>query len=607
MTFNGSMPGPMMVVHEGDYVELTLVNPEHQHDAAQHRLPCRDRRAGGGALTLINPGEQVVLRFKATATGVFVYHCAPGGPMIPWHVVSGMNGTIMVLPRDGLKDGNGKPLRYDRIYYVGENDFYVPRDENGNFKTYDIAGEAYADTLEVMRKLIPTHVVFNGRVGALTGENALTANVGETVLIVHSQANRDTRPHLIGGHGDYVWETGQVRQPAGDRISRPGSSAAVRPAAALYTFLQPGIYAYVNHNLIEAVELGATAHFKVEGKWNDDLMKQVKAPEPIPPVKQGALQPQYPTRTELHAAASRRPLRIHGGDMSITLATKIAARRRFREPAGDAPWLAGKMAMAGDPRIARTWSSRAAGTVGYRAAGEFTRAGRPVMAPLRCVALDAAAGDHDASGQRRRLSALRRRRRLSAAGGGMAARARPSGRAGELARCRGLRRLAVADDRRDASACRPTRNGPMRRAAAFATMRSRSMPTTRRAARSPATSRSANCAIRLTTAQRGRSAASVPMSTASSTSPAMSGSGPRPACAHRRSTIPARWSAQRANCGVRVVEGRHRAYVTDFVRDARGGGCAAGVPPTYLGFRLVREGPSWRSWAAASWEAWRAE
>lgn len=34
----------------------------------------------------------------------------------------------MVLPRDGLKDRNGKPLRYDRAYYIGENDFYVPRD-----------------------------------------------------------------------------------------------------------------------------------------------------------------------------------------------------------------------------------------------------------------------------------------------------------------------------------------------------------------------------------------------------------------------------------------------------------------------------------------------
>ena len=43
------------------------------------------------------------------------------------------------------------------------------------------------------------------------------------------------------------------------------------------------------------------------------------------------------------------------------------------------------------------------------------------------------------------------------------------------------------------------------------------------------------------------------------------------------------------NCGVRVVEGQHRAYVTDFIRDARAGGCAVGVPPDNLGFRLVRE------------------
>jgi formylglycine-generating enzyme required for sulfatase activity len=43
------------------------------------------------------------------------------------------------------------------------------------------------------------------------------------------------------------------------------------------------------------------------------------------------------------------------------------------------------------------------------------------------------------------------------------------------------------------------------------------------------------------------------------------------------------------NCGVRVVQGAHRAYMTDFIRDPRTGGCAAGVPPANLGFRLVVE------------------
>lgn len=41
-------------------------------------------------------------------------------------------------------------------------------------------------------------------------------------------------------------------------------------------------------------------------------------------------------------------------------------------------------------------------------------------------------------------------------------------------------------------------------------------------------------------------------------------------------------------CGVRAVQGKHRAYVIDFIRDARSGGCGAGVPPDFLGFRLVR-------------------
>jgi nitrite reductase (NO-forming) len=289
MTFNGSIPGPLMVVHEGDYVELTLVNPETNTMPHNIDFHAATGGLGGGELTLINPGEQTVLRFKATRTGVFVYHCAPGGEMIPWHVVSGMSGAIMVLPRNGLKDRAGNPLRYDRVYYIGENDFYVPHDAKGKFKSYDSPAEGYTDMVEVMRKLTPTHVVFNGKVGALTGKNAMTAKVGETVLIVHSQANRDTRPHLIGGHGDYVWETGKFANPPQTDLEtwfiRGGSAGA-----ALYTFRQPGIYAYVTHNLIEAAELGATAHFKVEGKWNDDLLKQVRPPEPIPEPKQGALE-----------------------------------------------------------------------------------------------------------------------------------------------------------------------------------------------------------------------------------------------------------------------------------------------------------------------------
>jgi nitrite reductase (NO-forming) len=119
-----------------------------------------------------------------------------------------MNGANMVLPRNGLKDGDGHRVRYDRIYYIGERDFYLPKDEDGEYIRYGSASEDFSDALDAMRTLIPTHVVFNGAAGSLTGEKVTTAKVGETVLFIHAQANRDSRPHLIGGHGDYVWETG---------------------------------------------------------------------------------------------------------------------------------------------------------------------------------------------------------------------------------------------------------------------------------------------------------------------------------------------------------------------------------------------------------------
>lgn len=172
MTFNGSVPGPIIVVHQNDYVELTLVNPKSNSLAHNIDFHAATGALGGGELTHVAPGEQVMLRFKAIKPGVFVYHCAPGGNMIPWHVVSGMNGAIMVLPRDGLRDAQGKQITYDKAYYIGEQDFYLPKDANGKYKVYPTPIDGMTDMLEVMRTLTPTHIVFNGAVDALTGKNA---------------------------------------------------------------------------------------------------------------------------------------------------------------------------------------------------------------------------------------------------------------------------------------------------------------------------------------------------------------------------------------------------------------------------------------------------
>ena len=88
MTFDGSMPGPTLVVHEGDYVELTLVNPAtnampstYHRRAGRRQADQRQPRRAGHAALQGRPQRHL-------------FHCAPEG-MVPWHVVSG--GTLMVL------------------------------------------------------------------------------------------------------------------------------------------------------------------------------------------------------------------------------------------------------------------------------------------------------------------------------------------------------------------------------------------------------------------------------------------------------------------------------------------------------------------------------
>lgn len=60
-------------------------------------------------------------------------------------------------------------------------------------------------------------------------------------------------------------------------------------------------------------------------------------------------------------------------------------------------------------------------------------------------------------------------------------------------------------------------------------------------------------------------------------------------CWSRHVSAAGRATREVRNCGVRIVQGRHRGYVSDFVRDPRSGGCSVGTPPSNLGVRLVRD------------------
>ena len=185
------------------------------------------------------------------------------------------------------------------------------------------------------------------------------------MLFIHSQANRDTRPHLIGGHGDYVWQGGSFADPPDTNLETwfiAGGSAG----AALYQFLQPGLYVYLNHNLIDAVLKGAAAHVMVEGEWDNDLLEQVKEADRSEPARR-------PTRdgpsivspgfTCLHSllrgarAVDSSETSSAGGDRRLRDESWVAACGLFRPSPPPAPGirlLSNEWQVAGAGRSART-------------------------------------------------------------------------------------------------------------------------------------------------------------------------------------------------------------------------------------------------------------
>jgi nitrite reductase (NO-forming) len=264
--------GPLMVCHEGDYIELTLNNKTagYTHNIDFH---ASTGALGGGDVTIIKPNESIVLHWRALKAGVFLYHCAPGGVQIPFHMVSGLGGTICIVPRQGLRNEKGERIKLDRALYFCEQDLYVPTDANGNY--LPVEQQNQSNILAKMRQQIPTHIMINGACAANAGPNAPHVYNGETVLFIHLQANRDTRPHLIGGHADYWWIGGKLNNPP-QMDAETWHVIGGGGGAAVYTFKQPGTYVYVNHNLIEGVLLGAIANVvcnattdpSKKAKWN---------------------------------------------------------------------------------------------------------------------------------------------------------------------------------------------------------------------------------------------------------------------------------------------------------------------------------------------------
>ncbi len=245
-TFNGTVPGPMLRVRQGDTVEFTLKNAAdstHPHSIDLHAVT---GPGGGAKATQTAPGDETSFSFKALNAGLYVYHCATSH--IPTHVANGMYGLILVEPPEGLP-----PV--DREYYVVQGEIY----------TSGALGEPgmQAFSYDKMMDEDPEYFLLNGRVGALTGDGALQGDVGETVRIYFGVGGFvPSSFHVIGEIFDRVYPEGGTPfvEDVQTTLVPAGGATIVE-----FTLEVPGDYLLVDHWLTHAIDRGAVGILHVEG------------------------------------------------------------------------------------------------------------------------------------------------------------------------------------------------------------------------------------------------------------------------------------------------------------------------------------------------------
>jgi nitrite reductase (NO-forming) len=253
-TFDGTVPGPFMRIRQGDKVNMHLKNSEDSSLTHSIDLHAVTGPGGGATVTQVAPGEEKMFTFGATNAGLYVYHCAT--PSVPTHIAQGMYGLILVEPPGGLP-----PV--DREYYVMQGDMYTG-DKIGTQGKQEFDGERMADEN-------PTYVVFNGSVGSLTTDLALTANVGERVRIFFGSGgpNQTSSFHVIGEIFDQVYDQASLTSPPLTDVQTtlvpPGGATMVE-----FTVQVPGRYLLVDHAL-SRLEKGAVGYLEVAGEANPDV------------------------------------------------------------------------------------------------------------------------------------------------------------------------------------------------------------------------------------------------------------------------------------------------------------------------------------------------
>lgn len=250
-TFGGEVPGKFIRVRAGDLVEFHLSN--HPDSKMPHNIDLHavTGPGGGAASSFTAPGHTSKFSFRALNPGLYVYHCATAP--VGMHIANGMYGLILVEPPGGLP-------KVDKEFYVMQGEFYTKG------KYGDAGHQPFS--MEKALEENPDYVVFNGSVGAMTGDKAINAKKGETVRLYvgNGGPNLVSSFHVIGEIFDKVYIEG------GSAINENVQTTLVPAGGATIVDFKvevPGTLILVDHSIFRTFNKGALGMLKVAG--NEEL------------------------------------------------------------------------------------------------------------------------------------------------------------------------------------------------------------------------------------------------------------------------------------------------------------------------------------------------
>jgi nitrite reductase (NO-forming) len=261
MVFNGTIPGPVIAIDQGDTLQITLRNDGKLVHSMDFHAGFGADKANSGP---VKPGESKTWELQGVYPGAFFYHCSADALNGIWdHIANGMYGGIVIHPT------NEKPAKE---FYVGFSEIYNTKDQ-GLFKAVNGTGSfdiskfvADNSDLELTNGMAFKYVPAIGQVVKLElNKNAEVFKVkpGELTrwYIVNGGPNDFLSWHFIGGILTVRDGTSADGTDFGT-IDKNDETWTVPPGSASVfesVFPSPGLYVGVTHSLVGALKGGAIA------------------------------------------------------------------------------------------------------------------------------------------------------------------------------------------------------------------------------------------------------------------------------------------------------------------------------------------------------------